>query len=124
MLSQALNVFQEKLEKDDLHEALALHQLGICTGEVGLPEEAETFFRCALKIENQKLRNDDIRRGFTFYQLGSFYRQNGKMFEALTYLRPALEIQQLGPNSIHTAYTMRELGVCYSEIARQEEAVE
>lgn len=104
----------------------AFHTYGVSAVAAMRLEDAEEWFRKALKVEEDGGCTASSQTVSTLHALGMCVREAGRPEEAKDLLERALEIKEanLGADHLHVAYSLHSMGLCVQEAGRPWEAEE
>ena len=115
LYQQALVIYEQALELDDLEIGTCLNGLALLYRVQGKYEQAEPLYQRALAISEQQLGPEHPDTATSLNNLAGLYRAQGKYEQAEPLCQRALAIreQQLGPEYPNTATSLNNLALLY-----------
>ena len=97
---------------------------GVCARAAGRMENAEEWFRKALKAQETGGLTASYQAVFVMVELGECAQIAGQLEKAEAWFERALEIEEakLGPDDVQVAYTLCVMGNCMREAGKYKEA--
>jgi tetratricopeptide (TPR) repeat protein len=122
---RALQIAEEKLDRDDLGTVLRLGNLARSYHALGRHAEALPLEQRALQIAEEKLGGDHLGTALRLGNLARSHRALGQHAEALPLEQRALQIteEKRGPDHAHTALRLGNLARSYRALGQHAEAL-